>query len=97
MPLIHTTSVSLSPSFEVFEYADFGVSGSIRPTLWFLSSDSLSDKQSGSVEQLFVGIPLTCRTKVLVQSVRIKWEYHRNAIQDRISDEQGKNSNSDQY
>jgi hypothetical protein len=48
-------------------YADFGVSGSISPTLWFLSKGNLSDKQSGlSAQVVPVGL-VTLRTNVLLK------------------------------
>lgn len=64
-----TTSFKVVPSLDSLLYADFGVSGSIRPVLWFLSRGSLSDKQLGSVEQEFAGATVTARTDVLRELV----------------------------
>ena len=61
-----TTRVNFSPSFEVFEYAVFGVSGSISPVLTFFSKGILSDRQFGFAAQVFgFAASMTCRPKVL--------------------------------
>jgi len=46
--------------------AEEGVSGSMRPVLWFVNNGTEEDKQLTSAEQMLLsGIPTTVLTKVL--------------------------------